>query len=583
MEAAAKKLMDPSQPFDLALLDEVVNATYNAQSPHQQEANRVLMEIKERKDMWINAKTILEGEVSPQSKFFALQLLEDAIFMQWKALPSAEREGIRNFISNMIVSLSQSEETMNKEKVLIGKLNRVLVGILKQEWPYNWPTFIPDIVSLSMTSEIICENNMHILKLLSEEVFEFGKDSMTSAKIRTMKAGLEGEFAKIYELCDFVLGRSSRVPLLTSTLQTLQRFITWIPIEYIFKTNLLDTLTTKFLVAPNYRIEAIDCLTEVGGLVDIDTDYNTFLCTLFAGVIEQISKLLPNTLDLSLIFKNSAYEAEQAFVKKLGIFFTTFLRNNLKVVEIPQCMGILMEGLNYLVRISEVPDDEIFKICLEYYYTLSQDLYHSDFESMGRASNYTRKASHNVQKRTTAYQEILSRIRNVLIMRMSKPEEVLVVEDENGEIVRETTKDTEAIAQYKTMRETLVYLTHLNYEDTENIMLSKLSLQVDGREFSWANLNTLCWAIGSISGAMTEDEEKRFLVTVIKDLLSLCEMKRGKDNKAVIASNIMYVVGQYPRFLRAHWKFLRTVINKLFEFMHELHPGVQDMAFGTFL
>ena len=45
--------------------------------------------------------------------------------------------------------------------------------------------------------------------------------------------------------------------------------------------------------------------------------------------------------------------------------------------------------------------------------------------------------------------------------------------------------------------------------------------------------------------------------------------------QAVIASNIMYVVGQYPRFLRAHWKFLKTVVNKLFEFMHEKHPGVQ--------
>merc|ERR1712048_423917 len=73
------------------------------------------------------------------------------------------------------------------------------------------------------------------------------------------------------------------------------------------------------------------------------------------------------------------------------------------------------------------------------------------------------------------------------------------------------------------------------------------------------------------------------LVTVIKDLLGLCEQKRGKDNKAVIASNIMYVVGQYPRFLKAHWKFLKTVIFKLFEFMHENFPGVQEMAVDTFL
>ena len=71
--------------------------------------------------------------------------------------------------------------------------------------------------------------------------------------------------------------------------------------------------------------------------------------------------------------------------------------------------------------------------------------------------------------------------------------------------------------------------------------LQRLASQVNGRNWSWTNLNTLCWAIGSVSGAMAEDDEKRFLVTVIKDLLGLCEMKRGKDNKAVVASNIMYV------------------------------------------
>jgi exportin-1 len=45
----------------------------------------------------------------------------------------------------------------------------------------------------------------------------------------------------------------------------------------------------------------------------------------------------------------------------------------------------------------------------------------------------------------------------------------------------------------------------------------------------------------------------------------------------------MYVVGQYPRFLQAHWKFLKTVVNKLFEFMHETHDGVQVMSLIWFV
>jgi len=37
----------------------------------------------------------------------------------------------------------------------------------------------------------------------------------------------------------------------------------------------------------------------------------------------------------------------------------------------------------------------------------------------------------------------------------------------------------------------VVYLTHLDYSDTENIMTDKLLRQVDGTEWSWKNLNTV--------------------------------------------------------------------------------------------
>lgn len=189
----------------------------------------------------------------------------------------------------------------------------------------------------------------------------------------------------------------------------------------------------------------------------------------------------------------------------------------------------------------------------------------------------------NYPLRKHKYSEILTNLRQVMIEKMVRPEEVLIVENDEGEIVREFVKESDTIQLYKTTRECLVFLTHLDVVDTETIMSEKLARQVDGSEWSWANCNTLCWAIGSISGAMNEETEKRFLVTVIKDLLGLTEQKRGKDNKAVVASNIMYIVGQYPRFLKAHWKFLKTVVNKLFEFMHETHEGVQDMACDTFI
>ena len=50
-----------------------------------------------------------------------------------------------------------------------------------------------------------------------------------------------------------------------------------------------------------------------------------------------------------------------------------------------------------------------------------------------------------------------------MISRMAKPEEVLVVENEQGEVVREFMKDTDAINMYKTMRETLGFSSLLFY------------------------------------------------------------------------------------------------------------------------
>lgn len=45
----------------------------------------------------------------------------------------------------------------------------------------------------------------------------------------------------------------------------------------------------------------------------------------------------------------------------------------------------------------------------------------------------------------------------------------------------------------------------------------------------------------------------------------------------------MYVVGQFPSFLRHNWSFLKTVIKKLIEFMKEEFPGIMEMACNAFL
>lgn len=502
---------------------------------------------------------------------------------------------------NFIIQCSSTEESLRNQRVLLNKLNLVLVSILKQEWPHNWPTFINEIVSSCHSSLPICENNMAILRLLSEEVFDFSADQMTSTKAKELKQSMCDEFTSIYQLCSEILKTASQPTLIKATLETLLRFLNWIPLGFIFETppagiSLIETLRSRFFEVPDFRNITLKCLTEIASL-HTEPQYNEKLVQMFTETLTAISKIIPLSMDLKATYATSNGR-DQEFVQNLALFLTTFFTMHLNVIENLPNRDFLTHGHFYLIRISQIDDREIFKICLEYWTKLVSELYDemqalpiSDMNPLmnmgltGMANGGARDPSvlANYPLRKHKYTEVLSSLRTVMIEKMVRPEEVLIVENDEGEIVREFVKESDTIQLYKSTRECLVILTHLDVNDTEQIMSEKLARQVDGSEWSWANCNTLCWAIGSISGAMNEETEKRFLVTVIKDLLGLTEMKRGKDNKAVVASNIMYIVGQYPRFLKAHWKFLKTVVNKLFEFMHETHEGVQDMACDTFI
>lgn len=128
------------------------------------------------------------------------------------------------------------------------------IKVLKREWPKNWESFIGDIVGASKTNESLCQNNMAILKLLSEEVFDFSSGQMTQTKAKHLKDTMCSEFSQIFQLCQFVLDNSQNVPLVAVTLETLLRFLNWIPLGYIFETKLITTLIFKV----NYVLSYLD-------------------------------------------------------------------------------------------------------------------------------------------------------------------------------------------------------------------------------------------------------------------------------------------------------------------------------------
>jgi exportin-1 len=79
MEEALQRLLDFTQEFDVALLDNLVTAAYDPVNPQRAEANKVLMALKDNPDLWTKADGILERASNPHTRFLGVSILDDAI------------------------------------------------------------------------------------------------------------------------------------------------------------------------------------------------------------------------------------------------------------------------------------------------------------------------------------------------------------------------------------------------------------------------------------------------------------------------------------------------------------------------
>jgi exportin-1 len=178
---------------------------------------------------------------------------------------------------------------------------------------------------------------MTILRLLSEEVFDYSGEAMTSTKTRNLKQTMCAEFSQIFQLCQEVLNTATQPSLVNATLETLLRFCNWIPLGYIFETDLINTLRTRFLSTPEFRNITLQVLTEIGGLQTggpgQPNSYEEQLVKMFTEVITTIADIIPVTLDLRSTYPGSN-SRDQEFIQNLALFLCNFFGMHLNVSRV---------------------------------------------------------------------------------------------------------------------------------------------------------------------------------------------------------------------------------------------------------
>ena len=115
------------------------------------------------------------------------------------------------------------------------------------------------------------------------QVFDFSSGQMTQAKAKHLKDSMCNEFSAIFQLCQYVMDNSNNPSLAMSTLETLLRFLNWIPLGYIFETKLISTLIYKFLAVPMFRNVSFKCLAEIAA-INVPNQYDEQFSQLFRSV-----------------------------------------------------------------------------------------------------------------------------------------------------------------------------------------------------------------------------------------------------------------------------------------------------------
>ena len=112
-----------------------------------------------------------------------------------------------------------------------------------------------------------------------------------------------------------MLGASSRPQLISATLRTLKAFLSWIPLGYLFETDLIRTLIERFFAAAQFRNAALECLTEIASLADLEPKYDPKIIQLYVGVLQALGQVVPPNASLASAFEATGREADQTFVR----------------------------------------------------------------------------------------------------------------------------------------------------------------------------------------------------------------------------------------------------------------------------
>ncbi|XP_034040717.1 exportin-5 isoform X2 [Thalassophryne amazonica] len=259
-------------------LVKAVNVMMDAETSeiYRLEALKFFEEFKERSSLCVPCGLRLAEKSHPAIvRHFGLQILEHVIKFRWNNMQQQEKVHLKDCTMDLLSTGTYS--IVEEENHIKDALSRIVVEMIKREWPQNWPDMLKEMEALTTQGEIQMELVMLILLRLAEDVITFqtlpmqrrrdiqqtltkNMDSMFSFVLAILQCNVEG-YRKLKGLPEQEVKARAHCRVAVVTLNTLAGYIDWVSLVYITNGNcqLLETLCL-LLSEPELRLEAAECL-----------------------------------------------------------------------------------------------------------------------------------------------------------------------------------------------------------------------------------------------------------------------------------------------------------------------------------
>ncbi|XP_028845931.1 exportin-5 isoform X1 [Denticeps clupeoides] len=256
-------------------LIKAVNVMMDAESSqrYRLEALKFCEEFKEKCPFCVQCGLQLSEKVhSPVIRHFGLQILEHVIKFRWNNMSQQEKVHLKNCAMGLLSNGTTS--ILEEESHIKDALSRIIVEMIKREWPQQWPDMLKEMETLTSLGDAQTELVLLILLRLVEDVITF--QTLPTQRRRDIYLALTQHMDSIFSFLLNILQqhvddyrRLKSIPdqakahcrVGVAALNTLAGYIDWVTMVHITHDNcrLLEVLCL-LLSEPELQMEAAECL-----------------------------------------------------------------------------------------------------------------------------------------------------------------------------------------------------------------------------------------------------------------------------------------------------------------------------------